>query len=76
MENSTTARGIDVGKGVGVIDWLAPYYELDSAALEVLQSRSVLKEKVVKGSGWNIEGGIRKDVRKLIEVANKLCACG
>lgn len=42
----------------------------------MLQSKSVLKNKLVKGSGWNIEGGIgKKDVRKLIEeVANKLCA--
>jgi len=56
---------------------LSPHYESQvQPLLEVLQSRSVLKSKLAKGSGWNVEGGIRKkDVRKLIEeVANKLCA--
>jgi hypothetical protein len=55
---------------------LSPHYESQvRPLLEVLQSRSVLKNKLVKGSGWNVEGGIgKKDVRKLIEeVANKLC---
>ncbi|KIM42944.1 hypothetical protein M413DRAFT_443767 [Hebeloma cylindrosporum] len=56
---------------------LSPHYESQvRPLLEVLQSRTVLKDKLVKGAGWNSEGGIgKKDVRKLVEeVANKLCA--
>lgn len=44
--------------------------------LEVLQSKELLKGKLVKGAGWNAEGGIvKKDIRKLVdEVASKLCS--
>jgi hypothetical protein len=43
--------------------------------LEVLQARKSLKSKLVKGSGWNVDGGVgKKEVRKLVEeVAMKLC---
>lgn len=43
--------------------------------LEVLQIREILKSKLVKGDGWNGNGGVsKKEVRRLIdEVANKLC---
>ncbi|KDR82390.1 hypothetical protein GALMADRAFT_237672 [Galerina marginata CBS 339.88] len=56
---------------------LSPQYESQvKPLLEVLQSRQVLKGKLVKGSGWNVEGGIgKKDLRRLVdEVATKLCA--
>ncbi|PPQ86324.1 hypothetical protein CVT25_005625 [Psilocybe cyanescens] len=56
---------------------LSPQYESQlQPLLEVLQSRQLLKSKLVKGDGWKTEGGIgKKDVRKLVEeVAEKLCA--
>ena len=55
---------------------LSPQYESQiKALLEVLQTRKLLKGKLVKGSGWNVDGGIgKKEIRKLIEeVAMKLC---
>jgi hypothetical protein len=41
----------------------------------VLQTREILKGKLVQGEGWNGAGGVaKKEVRRLIEeVANKLC---
>ncbi|KAF8968944.1 PPPDE putative peptidase domain-containing protein [Flammula alnicola] len=56
---------------------LSPHYETQiKPLLEVLQSRDVLKGKLAKGDGWNVDGGIgKKDIRKLVEeVAMKLCA--
>jgi len=55
---------------------LSPVYELQVGPLmEVLQVKDVLKGKLVKGSGWNVDGGLaKKDVRRLVqEVADKLC---
>ena len=55
---------------------LSPQYESQiKDILDVLQARKILKGKLVKGSGWNVDGGIgKKDIRKLIEeVAMKLC---
>jgi len=55
---------------------LSPQYESQlKPLLEVLQTRKLLKSKLVKGSGWNVDGGIgKKDIRKLVEeVAMKLC---
>lgn len=56
---------------------LSPHYESQlKPLLEVLQSRDVLRGKLKKGDGWNVDGGIQnKDVRKLVdEVSSKLCA--
>jgi len=55
---------------------LSPQYESQiKPLLEVLQSRELLKSKLSKGSGWNLDGGIsKKDIRKLVdEIAVKLC---
>ncbi|EAU88372.1 thioredoxin family protein [Coprinopsis cinerea okayama7 len=42
--------------------------------LEVLQAKEVVRAKLVKGEGWNTDGGLaKKDVRKLVEeLTNKL----
>jgi desumoylating isopeptidase 1 len=55
---------------------LSPQYESQiKPLLEVLQARKLLQGKLVKGSGWNVDGGIgKKEIRKLVEeVAMKLC---
>jgi len=55
---------------------LSPQYESQiKSLLEVLQARKLLRGKLVKGSGWNADGGIgKKEIRKLVEeVAMKLC---
>ncbi|KAH6911566.1 thioredoxin family protein [Coprinopsis sp. MPI-PUGE-AT-0042] len=55
---------------------LSPVHESQlSPLLEVLQAKQVLKAKLVKGDGWNGEGGLtKKDVRQLVrEVSDKLC---
>jgi len=55
---------------------LSPQYESQiKPLLEVLQTRRLLKSKLVRGSGWNVDGGIgKKEIRKLVEeVAMKLC---
>ena len=55
---------------------LSPQYETQIKPLmEVLNTRKLLKDKLVKGPGWNIDGGIgKKEIRKLVEeVAMKLC---
>lgn len=55
---------------------LSPQYESQiKPLLEVLQTRKLLQGKLVKGSGWNVDGGIgKKEIRKLVEeVAMKLC---
>lgn len=54
---------------------LSPQYESQiKALLDVLQTRKLLQSKV-KGTGWNVDGGIgKKEIRKLVEeVAMKLC---
>ncbi|KAJ3516963.1 hypothetical protein NLJ89_g788 [Agrocybe chaxingu] len=55
---------------------LSPHYETAiRPLLDVLQTKDTLKSKLIKGSGWTVEGGLaKKDVRKLVdEVATKLC---
>ena len=55
---------------------LSPQYESQiKALLEVLQTRKLLQSKLARGSGWSVDGGIRKkEIRKLVEeVAMKLC---
>ena len=56
---------------------LSPHYESQlKPLLEALQSNDMLRGKLNKGEGWNLEGGIKnKDIRKLIdEVSTKLCS--
>lgn len=56
---------------------LSPHYESQiRPLLDVLQIQQILKDKLVKGLGWNTDSGIaKKNVRKLVEeVADKLCA--
>ncbi|TFK39368.1 DUF862-domain-containing protein [Crucibulum laeve] len=55
---------------------LSPFYDTQiQSLLDVLQSKKVLKSKLVKGDGWNADNGIaKKDIRRLVdEVAAKLC---
>jgi desumoylating isopeptidase 1 len=55
---------------------LSPVHDIQlSPLLDVLQAKQILKAKLVKGDGWNGEGGLmKKEVRQLVqEVSDKLC---
>ncbi|PFH46122.1 hypothetical protein AMATHDRAFT_156197 [Amanita thiersii Skay4041] len=52
---------------------LSPYWESIKVLLSVLQCSDILRSKLVKGEGWNGDGGIKKDaVRKLMREAAEL----
>lgn len=62
---------------LGFLVRLSPWWKTSvKPLLEVLQTRDILKAKLINGSGWNADHGIaKKEIRRLVEeVADRLCS--